>query len=182
MVLGPIIVGLGIALLTIGGTEASYFKHFLPGLLLFGIGMASVVTPLTKSALLVEPQYSGSASGVNNSISRIAALMAVAVLGAVVISTFSARLDTVLVESNLTHAQQAQILSQSDRLGGIIIPDTFSETSQRQVKSAVREAFIHSFRWAMATGAILALSGSIVSFFFVRNPVRRRVPGDDLPP
>jgi EmrB/QacA subfamily drug resistance transporter len=182
MVSGPVIVALGIALLTIGGTEASYFEHFLPGLMLFGIGMALVIAPLTKSALFVEPQYSGSASGVNNSVSRIAALMAVAVLGAIVISTFTASLNSIIVKSNLTYAEQEQILSQSDRLGGIIVPDTFSETSQQLVRSAVREAFIYSFRWAMAVGAILALIGSLVSLVCVRNPTLRQAPSNNLPP
>jgi EmrB/QacA subfamily drug resistance transporter len=55
MVLGPVIVSTGIALLTVSGIEASYFQDFLPGLILFGIGMSLVIAPLTKSALLVDP-------------------------------------------------------------------------------------------------------------------------------
>ena len=108
--------------------------------------------------------------------------MAVAVLGAILISTFTARLNSIIVTSNLTYAEQVQILSQSDRLGGIIVPDTFDETSQHLVRSAVREAFIYGFRWAMAVCAILALGGSMVSLACVRNPTLQQTPSKNLPP
>lgn len=172
MVAGPMIVALGIALLTISGTDASYFKHFLPGLILFGIGMALVIAPLTKSALFVEPQFSGSASGVNNSVSRIAALMAVAVLGAIVISAFTIRLNDVISTPSLAPEEQRQILSQSDKLGGIVIPDTFDETASMIARNAVKESFIYGFRWAMGISAVLALAGALVSFITIHGPPR----------
>ncbi len=176
MILGPVIVALGMALLTIGGVEASYFRHFLPGLVLFGIGMALVIAPLTKSALSVEPRFSGSASGVNNAVSRIAALMAVAVLGAIVISTFTTRLNDTISASSLTQEEQRQILSQSDKLGGIIIPDTFDEPTQTLVRNAIRESFVYGFRWAMTVSAALALSGALVSFITIHGPPRQPTP------
>ena len=174
MIVGPVIVALGMALLTIGGTDASYLKHFMPGLILFGIGMALVIAPLTKSALSVEPRFSGSASGVNNAVSRIAALMAVAVLGAIVISTFTTRLNDTISTSSLTQEEQGQILSQSDRLGGIIVPDTFDETAQTMARNAIRESFVYGFRWAMAISAALALAGALVSFITIHGQPRRR--------
>ncbi len=177
MVSGPVIVALGIALLTIGGTETNYFKQFLPGLVLFGIGMALVIAPLTKSALSVEPRFSGSASGVNNAVSRIAALMAVAVLGAIVISTFTTRLNDTISASSLTQEEQRQILSQSDKLGGIIIPDTFDETAQTLVRNDIRESFVYGFRWAMGVSAALALAGALVSFIAIHGPPHVPRPG-----
>jgi hypothetical protein len=166
------IVALGIALLTIGGTEASYFKHFLPGLMLFGMGMALVIAPLTKSALFVDTQYSGSASGVNNSVSRIAALMAVAVLGAIVISSFTTQINNTIGISGLTPNEQRQILSQSEKLGAIVIPDTFDETARILAANAVRASFIYGFRWAMGISATLALAGALISFVTIHGPPR----------
>jgi predicted MFS family arabinose efflux permease len=180
MILGPVIVALGMALLTIGGTDASYFKHFLPGLILFGIGMALVIAPLTKSALSVEPRFSGSASGVNNGVSRIAALMAVAVLGAIVISTFTTRLDDTIGTSSLTPVEQRQILSQSDKLGGIIIPDTFDETASMIARNAIRESFVYGFRRAMGICAALALIGALVSVVTIHGPPRA-APSSNMP-
>lgn len=177
MVVGPLIVALGMALLTLGGPDASYLKHFLPGLVLFGLGMSLVIAPLTKCALAVEPQFSGAASGVNNAVSRVAALMAVAVLGAIVFSTFTTRLNDTISASELPQEQQIQILSQSDRLGGIIIPDTFDETTRTVAINAIRESFVYGFRWAMGICAVLALAGALLSAITIHSPPRRRTPG-----
>ncbi len=70
------------------GIHPDYVTNFFPGLVLVGIGMALVIAPLTKSALMVESKYSGAASGVNNAVARFAALMAIAVLSAVMLIYF----------------------------------------------------------------------------------------------
>jgi EmrB/QacA subfamily drug resistance transporter len=177
MVLGPGIVAVGMALLATGGPDASYVRHFLPGLVLFGGGMALAIAPLTKSALSVDPDLSGAASGFNNSVSRIAALMAIAVLGAVVISAFSARLDDALSASTLTRQEQEQILGQSDSLGGIVVPDSFDEATRKTATRAVKESFVHGFRWAMGVSAVLACAGALVSFVTIHGPPRSRATG-----
>ena len=179
MIIGPVIVATGTALLATGGPDASYFRHFMPGLILFGTGMALVIALLTKCALAVEPQFSGSASGVNNAISRVAALMAVAVLGAVVISIFAAGLNDTISASSLTREEQGQILSQSDKLGGITIPDSFDESARHLARTAIRESFIYSFRWAMVLSAGLALIGAIISWVTIHSPPRPQAPGSN---
>jgi hypothetical protein len=170
MILGPVVVAVGISLLIIGGTEVNYFLQFLPGLILFGAGMALTIAPLTKSALMVAPQFSGSASGANNAISRIAALMAVAVLGVVIVSTFTVRLNDTLAASTLTVEEQQYIISQSDKLGGIVIPESFDKDSRIQARDAINRSFVSGFRWAIGLSAALALVGAAISFFTIRRP------------
>ncbi len=169
MIGGPALVAAGIALLMTGGTDARYMAHFLPGLVVTGIGMAFVIAPLTKSALLVETQLSGTASGVNNAIARTAALLAVAVLGAVMLAAFAPRLNELLQASQLGAQEQIEIMTQHDRLGGIVIPEGFDEQSRLAALRVVRESFIYAFRWAMGVCATLALLGSVVSFFTIRE-------------
>jgi len=139
---------------------------------LFGLGMALTIAPLTKSALSVEPRFSGSASGINNAISRVAALMAVAVLGAIVISTFTMRLNDAISASSLTQEEQRQILSQSNKLGGIVIPDTFDEPARLLARNTIRESFIYGFRWAMGVCTALALTGALLSVITIHGPPR----------
>ncbi len=98
--------------------------------------------------------------------------MAVAGLGAIVISTFTTRLNDTISASSLTQEEQRQILSQSDKLGGIIIPDTFDETAQTLVRYAIRESFVYGFRWAMVISAALAFTGALVSFVTIHGPPR----------
>jgi len=170
MILGPLIVGTGMALLATAGAGANYFVHFLPGMIFFGLGMALVIAPLTKSALSVAPRLSGAASGVNNAVSRIAALLAIAILGAVIISIFTARLDETITTSSLTAPEQEQILSQSEKLGGIVIPDSFTETTRQVAESAVRDSFVYGFRWAMGICVALAFAGAAISFVLIHSP------------
>ena len=101
MTLGAIIVGTGFLLLTFTTESANYFLQFLPGLVLFGGGMALVIPSLTKAALSVETKHSGAASGINNAVSRTAALLAIAMLGAIAVALFTPQLKENLAATNL---------------------------------------------------------------------------------
>ena len=172
MILGPAVVAAGLAWLILGGPEASYLKHFLPGLALFGIGMALAIAPITKSALSVGTGLSGAASGFNNSVSRVAALLAVAVIGAIMVATFSGRLSDELGSTTLDPAKQQEILDQSGKLGAIAIPDDFSDDEREVVGEAIKVSFVYGFRWAMAACALLALTGAVVSVMAIRTRPR----------
>jgi len=170
MIVGPLLVALGSAALASAGRQASYIANFLPGLALFGLGMSLVIAPLTKSALWVEQRLSGAASGTNNAVSRVAAVMAIAVVGAIVISAFSTRLAETMSASTLNRTQQAQILTQSNALAGIKIPDSFDQQDRLVAQRAVGNAFAYGFRWAMWVSSGLALAAAVTSFLTIRSP------------
>ncbi len=84
MTVGPLVVALGFVLLMSIEREVDVLSQVLPGVLLFGLGMAITVAPLTSAVLgAVEPARSGIASAVNNAVSRVAGLIGVALLGTV---------------------------------------------------------------------------------------------------
>lgn len=83
MSLGPIIIGAGLALAARIGPHGNYLTEVLPGVLVFGLGLAATVAPLTSTALAAAPgQHAGVASAINNDVARGAGLIAVAVLPA----------------------------------------------------------------------------------------------------
>src|SRR5665213_206028 len=83
MTVGPVVVGCGLALLSRVTTDSSYVTGVLPAVLLFGLGLAITVAPLTATALSAAPvEHAGLASAVNNDVARIGGLIAVAVLPA----------------------------------------------------------------------------------------------------
>lgn len=82
MTAGPLIAGAGMLSLLPLSEGSSYFTNLLPGLLLFGIGLALIVAPLTITVMSsVKESDSGIASGINNSVSRISGLIVIALLG-----------------------------------------------------------------------------------------------------
>jgi hypothetical protein len=77
-------------LMTIG-RQSDYLTGFFPGIVLVGLGMATFVTPLTATVMAALPEGpSGIASGVNDAATRVASLLAIAVLGVIVTTRFDA--------------------------------------------------------------------------------------------
>lgn len=90
---GPVVVGAGLALLVRVGPSGDYLTEVLPAVLVFGLGLATTVAPLTSTALASAPaRHAGVASAVNNDVARAAGLIAVAVLPAAAGITGSAYL------------------------------------------------------------------------------------------
>jgi predicted MFS family arabinose efflux permease len=81
MALGPAVSAAGLLLMLRIGRDASYVLDVLPAVVVFGLGLALTVAPLTTTVLgAAEPRFAGIASGVNNAVARAASLLAVAVL------------------------------------------------------------------------------------------------------
>jgi EmrB/QacA subfamily drug resistance transporter len=81
MTLGPIVMGAGTMLLLAIGEDVDYWRDVLPGVTVFGLGLALMVAPLTATVLAAAPdRNAGVASGVSNAVARIGSLLAVAVL------------------------------------------------------------------------------------------------------
>ncbi|HEY0485865.1 MAG TPA: MFS transporter [Mycobacteriales bacterium] len=84
MTVGPLVAACGLLLTLRVGPGASYWRDVVPAVLVFGLGLATMVAPLTATVLGAAPQrHAGIASGVNNAVARAAGLLAVAVLPAV---------------------------------------------------------------------------------------------------
>jgi EmrB/QacA subfamily drug resistance transporter len=83
MTVGPLIVGAGMALFARIDAGGSYLTEVLPAVVVFGLGLAITVAPLTSTALgALSSRRSGLASAINNDVARAAGLIAVAVLPA----------------------------------------------------------------------------------------------------
>ena len=83
MSVGPIVIAAGLALFTRIGSSGNYLTEVLPAVVVFGIGLAINVAPLTSTVLAAVPaEHAGVASAVNNDVARAASLIAVAVLPA----------------------------------------------------------------------------------------------------
>jgi EmrB/QacA subfamily drug resistance transporter len=81
MTAGPLVVGAGLLLLTRATDSGNYAVQVLPAVVVFGLGLAITVAPLTATAMSAAPaEHAGMASAVNNVVARAAGLLAVAIL------------------------------------------------------------------------------------------------------
>jgi EmrB/QacA subfamily drug resistance transporter len=82
--IGALVVAIGFLLLLRLGSGAHYWTDVFPGILVVAIGMSGAVAPLTTAVLSsVDDRHTGSASGLNSAVARIAGMVAVALLGGV---------------------------------------------------------------------------------------------------
>ena len=81
MSVGPVLIAGGLLVMSRVDAGSRYVSDVLPGVLLFGLGLACTVAPLTATVLAAaEDRHAGVASGVNNAVARVAGLLAIAVL------------------------------------------------------------------------------------------------------
>jgi EmrB/QacA subfamily drug resistance transporter len=177
---GPIVAGAGLLLLVRANSSATYATQILPGVLVFGLGLSATVAPLTATVLgSVEPGHSGVASGVNNAVARVAGLLAIAALGAVISTTFSHRLQHDVAGKQLS--PQATRAVVADRTRALVINVSGVPAPEREeVRHALVDASVYAFRISMGISAALAALGGIVALIGIENP-RRKVPCADCP-
>src|SRR4051812_28483831 len=102
---GPLIAAVGLALFQRVGAHPDYVTDLLPALLVFALGLSLTVAPLTATVLADADEHNaGVASGVNNAIARVAGLLGVAAIGAVVAAQFGSALESNLAGQPLSPA------------------------------------------------------------------------------
>jgi EmrB/QacA subfamily drug resistance transporter len=175
MTVGPIAGGVGLLLMMRIDTQASYLTDVLPGLLIFGIGLSATVAPLTATVLdSVDEHRVGIASGVNNGVSRVAGLLAIAVLGAVISAGFGAKLDDQLGSAPLSSAATAAVAEAKEKPLAVPAAEDLSAAEAARVTEAAADASTSSFRLGLGIAGILMIIGGIVAGLGVQNPERRR--------
>src|SRR5919199_2524183 len=97
----------------------------------------------------VEGRHSGLASGVNNAVSQMAGLLAIAVLGIFVFATFSSGLDSRITNLDLTPEQRATLESEKGDLAGAEVPGGVESETAAAVEQTGAEAFVGAFRGAV---------------------------------
>ncbi len=142
LTVGPVLVGAGALLLLPMDEKSEFWTFGLPGLLVFALGLAMLVAPITSTALSsVSTDFAGIASGVNSTISRLGNLLAVAIIGLVISIVFDAA-------AGVTSA----------------VP-----LAADQVDPALRSASIDAFRAGMLVAAACAFGGALLGALRISN-------------
>jgi EmrB/QacA subfamily drug resistance transporter len=173
LIAGPATAGAGLLILSFvkqTNGPADYWTTFFPGVLVFGTGMSFTVAPLTAAVMgSVSDHFSGTASGVNNAISRIANVFANAILGALAVLFFTWALQQDIQHIPLNEKQKQVVMAQATNLGDAKVPAGFNSHDQQVIKKLYRDGFISVYARVMQLSALLAFLGALMSFFFIRN-------------
>jgi EmrB/QacA subfamily drug resistance transporter len=175
MTAGPIVGGLGLLLMLRVSAEADYLTEVFPAVLVFGLGLAATVAPLTATVLdSVAENRVGIASGVNNGVSRVAGLLAIAVLGAVISAHFGASLDSELGPRPLSASAEKSVSDAKAQPLGIPETGSLSAAERQRVRDASVSASTSAFHLGVGFAGLLMIIGGIASGFGIVDPPRRR--------
>jgi EmrB/QacA subfamily drug resistance transporter len=178
--IGPVVAAVGFTLFALPDTHASYWSGFLPGIIVLGLGMAISVAPLTTTIMSsVDQEQAGVASGINNAVSRVAGLLAIAMLGVIMLQVFSRELDRRLSSLDIPNATRTALYEERIKLAGVDVDDLSNrslggssvdaESAKREMQEAVNESFVSAFRVVMLLCAMLAFGGAVIAFLVIEN-------------
>ena len=118
----------------------------------------------------VESQHAGLASGINNAVSRTAALISIAVLSIVVLSVFASGLDSRLATLGIAPGVRVLLDTQRTKLVGIQIPAAVSGQVHLALRQAITDSFVTGFRLVMNIAVGLALASALIAWLAIHVP------------
>jgi EmrB/QacA subfamily drug resistance transporter len=173
LVVGPIVAAVGFALFAVPGIQAGYWSKFFPAVVVLGLGMAVSVAPLTTTVMNAVPANRvGIASGINNAVSRTAALLAIAALGIVMLHVFSRSIDSRLSRLEVSPEVRHSLDDQRINLAAATFPQDIGPPMRQVLKEAINESFVEGFRRVMLVGAALALASGITSLLLINSDAK----------
>ena len=164
LVAGAALAAAAFAVFASAGVGNSYWTTFFPGAVLLGFGGALFIAPLTTTVMdSVSSSSAGIASGINNAVSRVAGLLAIAAFGISLATVFEARLARELATVQLAPATRTAIArDRSMIVAGQVPPEITAARERDVVATAVRASFADGFRAVMLLSAAVALLAALV--------------------
>ncbi len=174
MGVGPLVAAAGLALFLRLDADVDYVTDLLPGLLIFSVGLSMTVAPLTATVLADADEHNaGIASGVNNAIARVASLIAIAAVGAVVASSFGSALrDELSAQASRPEVARAVGEAEKQPLARLEVKDVPPRV-RAEVASASQDASVKAFHVAIGIATTLVALGGVLGLVGIVNPRRR---------
>ena len=181
MGVGPLVAAIGLALFLRIDADVNYVTDLLPGLLVFALGLSMTVAPLTATVLAdADESNAGIASGTNNAIARVASLIAIAAVGALVSSSYGDSLRQQLGPA-ASRPAVSRAIDKAEQQPLARVEVTRGPPAVRlRLEQASLDASVDAFHLAIGIAAVLVAFGGALGLAGIVNP-RREVKACDCP-
>jgi len=170
---GPLIAAVGMLMLLTVGVHVDYVTEVLPAILLFSLGLAITVAPLTAAILAgVSQDEAGIGSAINNAVARIAGLLATVAIGALVAAQFSSTLDSHLAGQPLTPRGRAAVAQAKQLTLGRPSVAGVPPRQAVAIVAASDQSSVDAFRVGIGVASVLVILGGVIGGAGIRNPRR----------
>lgn len=178
LIIGPATAGTGLLLLSFVKQTAGpsqYWTTFFPGIIVFGLGMSFTVSPLTATVMTsVSDHLSGTASGVNNALTRISNVFANAIFGALAALLFAGSLQNQLQTIRLDAKVKQSVIKEAVNLGNASVPKEVEPEYKTTIIKSYRESFITAYSGIMKISAGLGFLGALTAVIFIRTKTLKK--------
>jgi EmrB/QacA subfamily drug resistance transporter len=179
LIAGPATAGLGLLMLSFikqTSGPAQYWTTFFPGVVILGLGMSFTVAPLTAAVMgALSDHFSGTASGINNALSRIAGVFANAIFGALAVLFFSGALQKEIKPLSLNSKVKQEVTKQAAQLGNAKPPALLNANTKVLVETSYHNSFLSAYEKIMKISACLGFLGALMSLVFIKNNPRKNL-------
>jgi EmrB/QacA subfamily drug resistance transporter len=173
LVTGSLVVALGSALFALPLPGNHYWSSVLPGMTVWGFGMALSVAPLTTTVMRsAGDRYAGAASGINNATARIAGMLAVALLGVAAVGVFRIALDERLERLQIPVSIRQALQPEVQKLAQARLPPAADAATRQTLRRALDESFVYSFRVVTLIAAAAALLSALCAWLTIERAER----------
>ena len=170
LVFGPLVVAIGFLIFAVPTTGGNYWTTFFPAVIVLGLGMALSVAPLTTTVMNSVPEErAGTASGINNAVSRLAGVLSIAVLGVVMLGSFNKHLSSRLSVIQLEPRVRQEIDNQRIRLAAIDIPPQIDNRLREEIRRAIDDSFVAGFRLVVFVASGLAVLSAVTAALMIEG-------------
>lgn len=168
---GPLLAGTGLFLMSLAGETGGpsyYWTTFFPGILVLGLGMSLTVAPLTATVMgALPPQLSGTASGVNNAVTRIASVFATAIFGALAVLLFAKDVRSGLEGMTMNEGLKSAVVAETVNLGNAHPPGGVPQELSTTVKTIYKDGFIAAYRRILLISAVLGWLSGLIAWWLI---------------
>ncbi|MCY3831820.1 MAG: MFS transporter [Chloroflexi bacterium] len=173
LIFGPLLISLSFVLLATlqpHSGQDTYWTTLFPAICLLGIGMGVTLAPLTTAVMAsVDEHHAGMASGLNNTVSRSAQVLAIAVMGGIVLALFKQTLLSDPTVTALPSDARALLSAESVKLAETSLPAELSPLVRSRLQDLIRQAFSDTINVIMWIAAGLSLLSAVLSALLIER-------------